>query len=118
METKKQNIIIIAVSAVIAISILLIGWKKNDAQHIESSVYRVPGGWGYDILVNKKLFIRQESVPVIQTLHPFDTKEEADQAADIVIKKLQGGHLPTLSKSDLEKILPAHDKQDGQYRKD
>jgi hypothetical protein len=88
------------------------------SQEIESRVYGINGGWGYEILVNKRLFIRQESVPVVQTLHPFATKEEAEQVARLVIEKLKSGHEPTLSKFDLEQILPAYEANNGQHRKD
>ena len=118
MEINKQNILILAFSVVIASGILLAGKKQPVSQQVESRVYVVNGGWGYDILVSKKLFIHQESVPVLQTLQPFKTKEEAELVAGLVVQKLESGHTPTLSKFDLEKILPAYLSTNGQDRKD
>lgn len=118
MATKKHNIVVIAVSGLIAIILLFIPWKSRNPQQYEKKVYRVTGGWGYDILVNKHIFIHQESVPVAATAHAFVTKEEATRIADKVLEKLESGHAPTLTKSDLETILPVTTIENGQYRQD
>jgi hypothetical protein len=116
MTTKKHNIIVIGCCAVIAIGISLYQWRNHDPQQVESRVYRVMNGWGYDILVNDALFIRQESIPVIKDHQPFQTEEAAKQAAQLVVHKLKLGHSPALTKSDLDKI-PGVQTKNGQYRK-
>jgi gentisate 1,2-dioxygenase len=105
MAIKKHNIIILTISVIIAAVILVTGKKQTRERHTESRVYVVNGGWGYDILVDKKLFIRQESIPVLPTLQPFKTKEEAEQVAKLVMQKIESGQPPTLGKSDVEQML-------------
>jgi hypothetical protein len=117
MATKKHNIIVISVCAVIAVAISFIQWKKRDQPQAESRVYRVMNGWGYDILVNGHVLIHQESIPVIASLRPFETKEEAEATAKLVVKKLNAGQLPSLTKTDLETILPVHELENDQYEK-
>lgn len=117
MTIKKHNIIVIGCSAIIAVIISFVQWHKEDKQQIESRVHRVKDGWGYDILVDGRLFIRQESIPVIKAGQTFPTEEQAKQAAKLVINKLKTGQPPALTKFDLEKIIQAHEMENGQYRK-
>lgn len=114
MTTRKHNIIVIGSCAIIAISISMIQWRNHGPQHIENRVYRVKQGWGYDILVDGDLFIRQESIPAIRAGQPFKTKEEARLAAQLVIDKLRSGQSPALTKTDLDNILPAPITQNEQ----
>jgi hypothetical protein len=123
---KKHNLIVIACAAIIAVAILLFrrvspGVSSGTGRHeqtFQPSVYRVVNGWGYDILVNDKLLIRQESIPVIQDNRPFPTKIQAENTAALVIKKLENGQHPSLTMTDIESILPVykteHDKKESQ----
>jgi hypothetical protein len=106
MGTKQINIIIIGVSVCVAAGISYLKWNAHDHQPLRTNVYKVAGGWGYDILVNDRIVIHQESIPVLKNKRAFTTKEQAEQTAALVIKKLRKGQPPTLTKPDLEKILP------------
>jgi hypothetical protein len=116
MTIKKHNIVVIGCSVMIAIIISLIQWQRTDPKHIESRVYRVKNGWGYDILVDERLFIRQESIPVIKAGQTFATKEQAEQTARLVINKMKSGQPPALTKFDLEQIVRVNEMENGQYR--
>jgi hypothetical protein len=116
MTIKKHNIIVIGCSALIAIIISLFQWQSNDPEHIESRVYKVNNGWGYDILVDERLFIRQESIPAIKAGQTFATKEQAEQTAQLVINKMKSGQPPALTKFDLEQIVRVNEMENGQHR--
>jgi len=62
-------------------------------------------GWGYDILVDDKLFIHQESIPVLQGKAGFPKKEQAAQTAQLIINKLKQGQVPAVTTFELEKII-------------
>lgn len=114
MATKQHNRLVIALAAVIAIAILFLQWRNNHRRaSIESRVYKVANGWGYDILVNDTIVIHQASIPVLPDQKPFATSEQADRAARTVITKLKDGRPPTLTTFDLEKILPVHEMENG-----
>ena len=117
METKKQNILIIAVAVIISAGIWIITVKSHNPQHFESRVFRVMDGWGYDVLVNDELIIHQESIPVLQQRQAFPQKSEAERTAQLVIQKLKTGTLPTLTKFDLEKILGSHETNNDRQGK-
>jgi hypothetical protein len=102
MATKKHNIIVLSVCAAIAAIIPFIYWNKSKQQHIDSRIFSVADGWGYDILVNGKLFIHQESVPAVAGNDPFKTPQAARQAAALVVKKIKKGLNPALSTDEIK----------------
>lgn len=108
MATKQHNRIIIGLSILIAAVILITRWhsSSNRPHRITSEVHKVVNGWGYDILVDDKILIRQESIPVLQQQQAFATPIQAEKTARLVIQKLQAGQHPALSTFDLEKVLP------------
>ena len=105
METKKQNILIILAAVIISAVIWITTAKNRNPRRIESRIFKVKEGWGYDVLVNDTVIIHQESIPALQNRQGFDQKEQAEKTAQLVIQKLKSGNLPTLTKFDLEKIL-------------
>ena len=104
MAIKKQHIIILVVSAVIAVGISFIQWNKHNPPRFESKVYAIANGWGYDILVNGKLLIHQESIPALAGNKKFQDKQQATQAAELVIHKIKKGLPPTITKPEIDQI--------------
>ena len=114
MATNKHNIIIITASVIISAAIWIVTMKSYSPQRIESRVFKVVNGWGYDILVNDSILIHQESVPVIQNQQPFTNKYQAEKTAALVLQKIKNGQHPTLTKFDLDKIMRSDEPSNKQ----
>ncbi len=56
---------------------------------IETAVFQVENGWGYDVFVDSKRFIHQPYIPVIQGNIPFDNEADAKKVAEFVAKKIR-----------------------------
>ena len=99
----KHNLIVIAVSILIAAAIPLLydSAKGND---ISYKTFHKDAGWGYDIIVNGKLFIHQESIPAIPQKKEFPTETEAREVAQLVMRKLKNNKLPTVSCAEINQI--------------
>ena len=102
---------------IISAIILITTVKNHNPQRIESRVFKVREGWGYDVLVNDTVVIHQEVVPVLQNHQGFLKKDQAEKTAQLVIQKLKSGSLPTLTKFDLEKILGRDETNHERERK-
>jgi len=106
----KHNIIVITVSVAIAVSIPFIYLnsrkKKTDPIAIGYKTFHTAAGWGYDIMVNKKLLIHQEHIPVIEEKRGFPSETLAIKTAGWVINKLKNNKAPTLTKTELDHICP------------
>lgn len=68
---------------------------------VESVPLHNASGWGYDILVDHKIFIHQEDIPAVAGKKGFLTKEDAMKTAGLVVEKLVKGKQPSITKDDL-----------------
>jgi hypothetical protein len=68
---------------------------------VESVPLHTASGWGYEILVDHKIFIHQEDIPAIAGKKAFLTKEDAMKTAGLVIEKIVKGKQPAITKDDL-----------------
>ena len=61
--------------------------------------------FGYDILVDGKLMIHQPNKPGMAGIRAFDTKQDAEKVAQLVIKKMKNGEMPpTVSSEEMIKL--------------
>jgi len=102
----KHNIIVLCASLVIAASIPILYKYKSGATKVEylSRTFHSGSGWGYDIVMNKKLIIHQEYIPAIAEKKEFQTEKQADAAAQLVLSKLKNNKFPTVSKAEVEQV--------------
>lgn len=78
---------------------------KNDKMlKVESVAVNYPSGWGYNILVDHKLFIRQEYIPAIPGNKGFSNKEDAIKTAEFAIAKMIKGKQPAITAADLSSL--------------
>jgi len=72
---------------------------------IETTVFQVEAGWGYDVYVDGKRFIHQPYIPVIQGNKPFDNEIDAKKVAELVAGKIQMNSIPpTVSYQELDSL--------------
>jgi hypothetical protein len=112
--TKRNNTLIILVAVLVSAGIWLYSFNHkatSKEKKITTSVFSGLNGWGYDILVNDKLFIHQESIPVIAGKRGFDKKEQAEQAAQLIINKMKRGQLPTITTFEIGQLLSINETQ-------
>ena len=82
---------------------VLINHKKK--QTIEAKALYVGNGWGYEILVNKKLYITQRMIPAIPGKKVFTTQAQAMLVANLVVRKLQKRDgLPMITPKELDSL--------------
>lgn len=103
---KRRSFIIVAAIAAMscmAAYAFLNRDSGNDLLKVELVPFELKNktGWGYEIKVDHKTFIRQESVPAVAGNKPFSTKEDAVKTGELVIKKLVKGNLPSLTQQEV-----------------
>jgi hypothetical protein len=106
--TKRFNTLIILGAVLVSAGIWLYSFNHgatSKKKKISAFVFSGSNGWGYDILVNDTLFIHQESIPVIAGKRGFDKKEQAEQAAQLIINKMKRGQLPTITTFEIEQLI-------------
>jgi hypothetical protein len=96
---------------ILFIALLIIGFsiksnKKNDEKmfRVESVPIHTSAGWGYNILVDHKIYIHQEFIPAIEGKKAFSSKEDAMKTSAVAIKKLIKGKPPFITKKELDSL--------------
>lgn len=117
MNTKYQHIVILSVSAILSVFILLHFTKEKKQHRFDSRVFRAVSGWGYDILVDDKIFIHQESIPVVKGRNGFSRREQAEKTAQLIINKMERGKPPTVTIFELQKIFTMNDTANAEQGK-
>lgn len=105
----KKSYILLSVS--ILSLIVIIGFSSKPDKHnhkdmvlVESATFQVSGGWGYNILVDHKIFIHQETIPAVAGNKIFVTKEDAEKTSEFIIQKITNKKLPSVTKNDLDSL--------------
>lgn len=61
--------------------------------------------YGYDILVDGKVFIHQTTVPAVPGTRAFARKEDAEKVARLVVTKMEKGMMPpAVTRSEIEAL--------------
>lgn len=61
--------------------------------------------WGYQLFQNGTMVINQTSIPSVQGIDGFDTKEKAERTAKHILNKLENGIFPpTVDKEELDSL--------------
>lgn len=74
----------------------------HDEAYIELRPVETGVGWGYEIYVDNKLYIKQDYIPVINGRHAFKTKEDAMLIGKIAFTKLESGKIPVITADELK----------------
>lgn len=103
MKRSKQWVYIATFTAslVLAISVYAYSHKRankgDDLLKVEMKPFKTADGWGYEIDVDGKPYIKQETIPAIAGNKKFTSKEDAATTGNTVMKKLLKGIRPSLT---------------------
>lgn len=105
MKISKRNISVISLLAVIAIAAgvyTLHYYRRHQMLKVEVKPFKTGNGWGYDITVDNKTYIHQQSIPAVEGNQPFVSENDAVKTGNLVIKKMIAGNLlPALSAAEV-----------------
>lgn len=106
MKPNKQWIYISAI-AVFTLVISLFAYSHNKAKKgddllkVEMKTFKTANGWGYEIDVDRKPYIKQETIPAIAGNKTFISKEDAETTGNVVMKKLLKGIRPSVTSQEV-----------------
>lgn len=76
--------------------------KENDKLPVDVIAVPVKNGWGYEIYVDNKMYIKQDYIPAVSGIHQFANKEQAFATANLVLAKMKQGKKPFLTVEELK----------------
>ncbi len=79
-------------------------WPEREEPALRTKVITLDNGYGYQIFSGDKLLIQQEFIPAVEGEKQFETKEDAKQVADMVMRKILKGESPRISLEELNDL--------------
>jgi len=92
-------------------AMFIIGFSVKTAKNNNDGMLKVESvplhnsrGWGYEIMVDHKIFIHQEYIPAISGKKAFFSEEDAMKTAGLVVQKLVKGKPVAITRNDLDSL--------------
>lgn len=105
IDYRNQRILyplfFILLSAILILGILQVTSTRGE---FRVKTYRLNNGWGYQVLVNDRVYIDQPFIPVLSGKKPFPNRRMARKAGTLVKQKLEHRQLPGLTREDLMRL--------------
>lgn len=104
----KKYIPLWAIAAAMLVAAIVIGTTKKSKQQgkewlpIDLHAIKMTDGWGYEVLVDKKVFIHQDCIPAIALYKKFSSETDALLIGDKVVKKIKKGQKPSITLGEIE----------------
>lgn len=94
----------VAVIILVIASIISSCNRADDKLPVALTAMQTSKGWGYEIFVDGKIFIKQPYIPVIAGEQGFKSKEQALAVGNIAVKKIVMGKTPVITKDELKSL--------------
>lgn len=108
--TKRYRLVLLAAVSMFLFAAAVLFIKNNrqagnEMLSVDLHAVKINEGWGYEVLVDRKVFIHQDCIPAIPSFKKFSSKEDALVIGSRVVEKLKKGQQPSVS---LQEINDAH----------
>lgn len=106
MQTKHTPLINLAI--VLAMLVGMFSCSNHtssetaDKVQVSGQTFKQADGWGYVILIDNKVFIKQEFIPAIQGNKRFASETDAAKVAELVVNKLMRQESPGIKIEELK----------------
>ena len=106
MTTRNKYNLIGITALLVCIAVIFFTRNKNGNQKI--FLHAVPVqtvyGWGYNIMANERLYIKQEFIPSVPGKQGFSSSDDALAVANLVIQRISTGREATITERDLDSL--------------
>jgi hypothetical protein len=72
--------------------------------YVHAEAVQTAYGWGYNVLADNKVYIKQEFIPAVPGKLGFKSADDALQVGNLVVKKISLNQPPTISVKELDSL--------------
>lgn len=105
--TIKRTYSLIAIAALL-ICFAVIFFSRHNSQERQVFIYAEPFqteyGWGYNILADGKVHIKQQYMPAVPGKRGFKSEADALMVGKLVVKKITSNQQPTITLRELDSL--------------
>lgn len=74
--------------------------SRNEMQP-ELQTFQLGDGWGYKVMMNKKVMIYQPTIPAIDSLRPFPSEASARRIGSLVVERIKKSQCFSITTDDI-----------------
>jgi len=78
--------------------------SHQDSIKLTAATFKTANGWGYIVMANDSIFIKQPIIPAVQGIKSFATEADAAKVGDLIITKIKAHQKPIISIEDLKSL--------------
>ncbi len=67
-------------------------------------VFQSNDGWGYNILMDDRVFIRQDIIPALHDVKGFSSKQDAEAVGNLMLSKLKNKKMASVNIEELKEL--------------
>lgn len=108
MTINRKKILVGSILLAALISFIFIYTEKKSLSQdmqLELQTFQLEDGWGYQILIDGKVFIHQPTIPAIDTEKSFPDKVSAGKVGMLVLKRIKSNENPAVSPNEINQLL-------------
>ena len=76
----------------------------KDSVKLTAATFKTANGWGYIVMANDSIFIKQPIIPAVQGIKSFATEIDAVKVGNLIITKIKAHQKPIISIADLKAL--------------
>lgn len=99
---NRNTLIIPGLMTLLLCGIIYLTYHLEERATLRTEIIAVGKGYGYHIVHDNKVLIKQVSIPAVQGSIPFSTKKDAEKTAGLIIDKILKAEDPRITIADLE----------------
>ena len=105
--TIRNKFSLIGITALlVCIAVIFFSREKSQNKKVLLHAEAVQNsyGWGYNILANDKVYIKQEFIPALSGRNGFQSSDDALKVANLVIQRIRSNQPFAISTGDLDSL--------------
>lgn len=89
------------------LSVILFCWharemgSRHEKVQLELQTFQLGNGWGYQVMLNRKVLIYQPTIPSIDSLRPFPSEASARRIGLLVMERLKRNQSFSITTDDI-----------------
>ena len=106
MNIRNKFSIIGITALLVCFAVIFFSKQKSQETKVflHAEAVQTAYGWGYNVLANQKIYIKQEFIPGLPGKQGFKSADDALRVGNLVVKKISTNQLPTITARDLEDL--------------
>ncbi len=106
MTIRNKYVLIGIAALLICFAVIFFTRQRTHDKNIfiHAQAVQTVYGWGYNVLADDRVYIKQEFIPTLPGKQGFKSADDALRVGNLVVKKISSNLPPTITPRDLDSL--------------